>query len=79
MMTRLREPGDPCVAYAAGDNKKLCDVPPGSIKARKAGCTCPVEDNNYGRGMMPGYFWLFDNCPVHRNVVEKGTIGAIID
>ena len=27
---------------------------PGSEEARKAGCSCPVMDNGYGKGYMGG-------------------------
>lgn len=78
-MVLLRQPGDPCVVYAAEKHKRLRDFPPGSSKARKGGCTCPVEDNNYGRGLLPGCFWLFDDCPIHNRIAKRGTIEAIID
>ncbi len=40
---------------------------PGSREALALGCTCPVEDNNYGRGKKIGkatVFWAQDDCPV---------------
>jgi len=40
---------------------------PGSQEAKKLGCTCPVLDNNCGRGF--GYptpmYWIDNNCPIH--------------
>ena len=41
---------------------------PGSDKAIKMGCTCPVMDNNHGKGFMYGdkkcFYWNLD-CPLH--------------
>lgn len=37
---------------------------PGSPSALDRGCTCPVMDNNNGRGMN-GDFWVNENCPLH--------------
>ena len=47
--------------------------PPGSDEAIAAGCTCPVIDNDYGRGCMGGVkdeqgrtvFVIRLDCPVH--------------
>lgn len=41
--------------------------PPGSEKARAAGCICPVIDNARGRGYMgiPGVYVYCNGCPVH--------------
>jgi hypothetical protein len=42
------------------------DIPnPGSEAAIKMGCICPVIDNNHGKGIEPGYFWMNANCPIH--------------
>lgn len=46
---------------------------PGSEEAIKAGCTCPVMDNNRGKGIpIPGKdgkietaFWMSGDCPIH--------------
>jgi hypothetical protein len=43
---------------------------PGSNEALKAGCFCPVSDNNHGRGRFwPGcvkpVFWINNKCPIH--------------
>ena len=46
---------------------------PGSDEAIAAGCTCPVIDNDYGRGCMGGVkdeqgrtvFVIRMDCPVH--------------
>lgn len=43
---------------------------PGSPEAVQAGCTCPVIDNNYGRGTLdlvddPPLFWNSADCPLH--------------
>jgi len=36
---------------------------PGSDKAIELGCTCPVLDNNHGRGSGP--WWYSESCPYH--------------
>lgn len=47
------------------------DIPnPGSPEATKAGCTCPVIDNHYGKGVPMGkggapLFWQSEKCPLH--------------
>lgn len=40
---------------------------PGSYDAVKAGCTCPVEQNNHGRtdGRSEPHFFVNTTCPVH--------------
>lgn len=39
---------------------------PGSDEALDQGCTCPVLDNNHGRGYMgPGEFVVTEGCPIH--------------
>ena len=47
---------------------------PGSKKAQKLGCTCPIEDNNYGAGAREDkngimLFWYSDDCPIHGHVL----------
>jgi len=37
---------------------------PGSKEAQDEGCTCPVLDNNYGKGIN-GSFWMNGDCPLH--------------
>jgi hypothetical protein len=46
---------------------------PGSDEAVKAGCTCPVMDNNHGAGCGwgKGKFWRNVGCPIH-NSPKKG-------
>ena len=41
---------------------------PGTDEAIKAGCTCPVLDNNHGAGYMgiKGVFVYSGNCPIHK-------------
>lgn len=55
---------------------------PGSDAAIALGCTCPVIDNHYGRGVPyrgPNYgasFWRADNCPLHGlGDSPKGDVG----
>jgi len=41
---------------------------PGSQAAINDGCTCPVIDNHYGRGVQTKNgveFWISGDCPVH--------------
>jgi hypothetical protein len=55
------------VIYVAHPLRKRMRKPPlspGSDEARKAGCTCPVLDNNHGAG-FGGLFVMFEDCPVH--------------
>ncbi len=37
---------------------------PGSKEAQDQGCTCPVLDNNHGKG-VGGLFWMNSDCPLH--------------
>lgn len=46
---------------------------PGSEEAIKAGCLCPVMDNNNGKGLpipdkdgtVRTAFWMSGDCPLH--------------
>ena len=38
---------------------------PGSQEAIKRGCKCPRMDNNYGKGVSNGNFWIIETCPLH--------------
>lgn len=41
---------------------------PGSPDALFQGCTCPLIDNHYGRGVPSDkepLFWYTEGCPVH--------------
>jgi hypothetical protein len=38
---------------------------PGSAKAKKMGCICPVQDNAGGKGIGGGLFYVNQKCPVH--------------
>ncbi len=47
---------------------------PGSKAAIDLGCTCPVMDNHYGKGIpmrhpengeMQRTFWVDGSCPIH--------------
>lgn len=46
-------------------NKKVPN--PGSDEAIAQGCTCPVLDNEHGRGYMgiPNVFVRSEKCPLH--------------
>lgn len=48
---------------------------PGSPVAVEKGCTCPVMDNNNGKGFMINgegpMFWMQGDCPFHGYVEEK--------
>lgn len=47
---------------------------PGSDEARKQGCTCPVLDNNFGKGQYGNgeeYGWVIvGGCPLHDEPTE---------
>jgi hypothetical protein len=38
---------------------------PGSKEAIERGCTCPVKDNHYGKGVPYPKFWVTEGCPLH--------------
>ena len=49
---------------------------PGSDEAIKAGCTCPVMDNYYGKGIGKDksgetLFWYDGECPIHTPQTTK--------
>ena len=47
---------------------------PGSDKAIKEGCRCPVMDNRYGLGAYDGKegtFWINEDCPLHGKSTEE--------
>lgn len=51
-------------------DNSLKSLPPGSDKAIKAGCRCPVMDNHHGRGFRTDdkgepLFWISGDCPIH--------------
>lgn len=59
------------------DNVK--EYPPGSEKARDAGCVCPVIDNRYGRGYYgapidSGIYVMTDNCPLHGETLRAARL-----
>jgi hypothetical protein len=45
---------------------------PGSLAAKAAGCTCPVLDNSYGKGIYGlGKDWVVvTGCPLHAPVSD---------
>ena len=45
----------------------MSEPTPGSVEARKLGCTCAVLDNNHGRfpPYPPDGWWITAGCPVH--------------
>jgi len=47
----------------------MTDAPtPGSPEAVAKGCTCPVIDNRYGKGVRSdrAEYWVNGGCPLHR-------------
>ena len=51
----------------------MTDKPnPGSAEAVDQGCTCPIIDNNYGKGYLgqKGIFVQFDDCPLHGGFIK---------
>lgn len=51
---------------------------PGSDEAIRLGCTCPVIDNHYGRGIRTllgnHMFWISGDCPLHGNPPRGDTM-----
>ena len=52
---------------------------PGSLRARAAGCCCPVADNGSGRGAFKDTdgqpcFYVDRACPVHANGTDTQPI-----
>lgn len=50
---------------------------PGSEEAIRAGCRCPVLDNNRGKGIGISsdgetLFWMSGDCPIHGSVGSVG-------
>lgn len=45
---------------------------PGSEEARAMGCTCPIFDNNFGKGYLgqEGVFVYNMACPIHKSESE---------
>jgi len=47
---------------------------PGSDEAIEKGCTCPVIDNEHGKGYLAkGVFIIRMDCPLHNTTVKKAT------
>lgn len=50
---------------------------PGSAEALGRGCSCPVLDNAYGRGVMGDGekfgWWQTEGCRVHSAAQEEGS------
>jgi len=38
---------------------------PGSDEAVALGCSCPILDNNHGRGFGDGLYWINGDCRLH--------------
>jgi hypothetical protein len=58
-------------------DKRATAPNPGSTDAVAHGCTCPVIDNNHGKGVPSKdgpLFWITEGCPVHS---PKGPTNAI--
>ena len=47
---------------------------PGSEAAQAQGCTCPVLDNRYGKGVRNDRdeFWINNGCQLHGLHAEDG-------
>jgi hypothetical protein len=56
--------------------KAISWPPPGSEEAKKKGCTCPVLDNNNGRGVSDpktgdgARYWISATCPIHAKLTD---------
>ena len=57
-------------------NKEIPD--PATEEAIEMGCTCPVMDNNYGKGYMgmEGVFVFNMGCPIHGEDSVKEEIAS---
>lgn len=46
---------------------------PGSYDAIKAGCTCSVIDNHYGKGRREDYneYLVNSTCPLHSQIIKQ--------
>jgi len=54
------------ISYKTTGGWKVIPMPnPGSDKALKLSCCCPVFDNCRGKGLGGGLFWINQRCPVH--------------
>lgn len=51
---------------------------PGSAEARAQGCSCPVLDNNHGRGYRgnPNVFVRVVGCPLHCPQPEESHVDS---
>jgi hypothetical protein len=38
---------------------------PGSAAALALGCECPVLDNDHGKGLGGGRYWISGGCKIH--------------
>jgi hypothetical protein len=51
------------------EEEKNTDYIPGTQEAIDAGCTCPVIDNHYGKGIPEPdgtvHYWYSSSCPTH--------------
>lgn len=56
---------------------------PGSKSAIRKGCTCPVEDNNFGKGVNnldnEPMFWMNQDCPLHGNDQDTDEVEDELD
>lgn len=58
------------------ESQHFVELTPGSPAAGKAGCTCPVMDNNHGKGFMrppsgQPMFYMSSDCPLHGERKKK--------
>lgn len=46
---------------------------PGSHNAVKAGCTCPIIDNHYGKGRREDYneYLINSTCQLHSQIIKQ--------
>jgi len=49
---------------------------PGSKEAKEQGCTCPVLDNDFGKGSYKSDGFIINlECPVHKDWVVDNRVG----
>lgn len=71
--------GDEYCGWEPKDTENTKMFPPGSKIAIEHGCTCPVIDNHYGKGIpytrddgCVGYtYWYTYGCPIHYPLREE--------
>lgn len=68
----IKMPKDPKHEKSKSQARRLKhQLPPGSEEAIEAGCECPVIDNEHGKGVGDGLYWMNGGCPLHGALEEN--------